>query len=726
MEFRDISFVNFKNVSGKGGALYVEASNVLIKDANFHANMADGVPNDIHMAGDAIIEFSASAGKSIEVDGGITSEGLGNVIRKSGAGTLVIGLLSDAAARNAFVGASALSQSAPSLNLNGTFLIQEGTVKFDLPQSSITELILSDNANIGINIDLVGNATSQIWSENMDVSALSILSVSMLNGELSFGASRDFLWTNNPSTPGYFQKISGGRHVYRFKWMENEETDPYRFRGNLRYIGVRESSNTISGGSIKGDGSIFANLRTMGIKTSFNFDAARMKTARLGDAPVWLMLHNDGGYISQGGGNFRQSASGIIVGGEWSYQSGAFLSFKKVDASQDGDNASGNDIELGFYRAWNNDKVRVSGMLSLGFQDFNVNNGAANIKSKSARFAIEGELIDPIKSRAIINGKSYGAGPFIGMRAGYIMADKIKTKVQVWQFIDDGAGSQLENKTKGEATIPAAVWMKLETLGGMKGWYKIEDFVFYGRLFGVGALMGSAPKFQHADGEIYGADDGFLMGLGLGIEYERNADLAFFIDSSFERGVNSFQYALNIGLKFKVVKSKLPPPPAPKRFIRKPKPKPKPIPPPPPKKEEPSPPPKMEVPAIPKEATRDQASATRKNAVQSFKVAAASFQSGRTDLSYEGKANIRLLAEQIKRIGYKNILVEGHTDSSGNEILNMDLSRQRANGVLIELSLNGIEVQKMSYIGYGSQNPIAPNTTAEGKARNRRVEIVIE
>jgi outer membrane protein OmpA-like peptidoglycan-associated protein len=733
VEFRDISFVNFKNVSGGGGALYVEAASVLIENAKFHANRADGKPNDIHMAGAAEIGFEASAGKKVELYGGITSEGSDNVIRKTGAGSLVFGNQSNGGA--AMVDSEASSpfsavnpQSETTLNFNGSLFIEAGGVKFDLPQSTIGAMTISDNALIEINIDLVGNGTSRIWiMEDINISPLSILSVSMLNGELSFGSSRTVISANNQSAPDDFNIVSGGRYAYKFKWSQNEADNSYAWRGDLTYRGVKISSDTIGDDSFNGDGSIFANLRMMGVKTSFNFDAARMRTARLGDAPIWLMLHNDGGYISQASGRFNQSATGFIVGGEWAYQSGAFASVKKVDASQDGDSATGSDIELGFYRGWSNDKVRLNGSLSFGFQSFSVNNGAAYINSKSARFSVEGELIDPIKSRAVVKGKSYGAGPFIGAQAGYIMMDKIKTKIQTWNYIDEGASSALEHKTDGEAIIPAASLMRLEILGGMKGWYKIKDFVFYGRIFGDAVLIGNEAKIQYASGEVYGADESFLLGLGLGIEYESDADTAVFIDSCFEVSENSFQYGVNIGLKFKAVKSKQPSPRTPKRAAKKPKPKPKPKPaPPPPPPPPPKPAPQPQPPAAPKEATKIQASETRKNAVQSFKVAAASFQSGRSDLSYEGKVNIRLLAEQIRKIGYKNILVEGHTDSSGSEALNMNLSRQRATMVLLELAQYGMEVQKMSYIGYASQNPIASNATPEGRAKNRRVEIVIE
>lgn len=67
--------------------------------------------------------------------------------------------------------------------------------------------------------------------------------------------------------------------------------------------------------------------------------------------------------------------------------------------------------------------------------------------------------------------------------------------------------------------------------------------------------------------------------------------------------------------------------------------------------------------------------------------------------------------------------VEGHTDSTGNPEANQALSQARAEAVLSALASRGIERDRLQAIGYGQANPVDDNATAEGRARNRRIEI---
>lgn len=77
--------------------------------------------------------------------------------------------------------------------------------------------------------------------------------------------------------------------------------------------------------------------------------------------------------------------------------------------------------------------------------------------------------------------------------------------------------------------------------------------------------------------------------------------------------------------------------------------------------------------------------------------------------------------------GYPNrkIRIEGHTDSSGSESLNKDLSQRRANAVKQLLIKNGIDESRITAIGQGEAHPVASNNTESGKAQNRRVDIIL-
>ena len=72
------------------------------------------------------------------------------------------------------------------------------------------------------------------------------------------------------------------------------------------------------------------------------------------------------------------------------------------------------------------------------------------------------------------------------------------------------------------------------------------------------------------------------------------------------------------------------------------------------------------------------------------------------------------------------VRIEGHTDSDGGDDYNLKLSKARAESVFDYLVSHGISGSRLIYEGYGESRPLAENRTAEGRALNRRVEILIE
>ena len=72
-----------------------------------------------------------------------------------------------------------------------------------------------------------------------------------------------------------------------------------------------------------------------------------------------------------------------------------------------------------------------------------------------------------------------------------------------------------------------------------------------------------------------------------------------------------------------------------------------------------------------------------------------------------------------------NILLEGHTDSTGSEEYNLDLSKKRAQSVANYLATQNVNPTRFTIMGYGESQPIAGNETVEGRAQNRRVEVAI-
>jgi outer membrane protein OmpA-like peptidoglycan-associated protein len=91
----------------------------------------------------------------------------------------------------------------------------------------------------------------------------------------------------------------------------------------------------------------------------------------------------------------------------------------------------------------------------------------------------------------------------------------------------------------------------------------------------------------------------------------------------------------------------------------------------------------------------------------------------------EAKANLDKMAAILNKYPDTNILVEGHTDATGTEEHNLELSRQRAQSVENHLAALGVDPSRFTVMGYGESQPIATNDTTEGRQQNRRVELAI-
>ena len=94
-------------------------------------------------------------------------------------------------------------------------------------------------------------------------------------------------------------------------------------------------------------------------------------------------------------------------------------------------------------------------------------------------------------------------------------------------------------------------------------------------------------------------------------------------------------------------------------------------------------------------------------------------------LKPEGKAKLDDLVSKIKDINLEVIIAVGHTDSVGSDGYNQKLSVRRSEAVKSYLVSKGIEKNRVYTEGKGEKQPVADNKTAEGRAKNRRVEIEV-
>ena len=101
------------------------------------------------------------------------------------------------------------------------------------------------------------------------------------------------------------------------------------------------------------------------------------------------------------------------------------------------------------------------------------------------------------------------------------------------------------------------------------------------------------------------------------------------------------------------------------------------------------------------------------------------FSTGKTELLPGAMNTIDKLAGFLAEYPEKTVLIEGHTDNVGTEEFNQDLSERRALSVKEALIQVGVDASRIDTLGLGESSPITDNSSAAGRLKNRRVEIVI-
>jgi len=103
------------------------------------------------------------------------------------------------------------------------------------------------------------------------------------------------------------------------------------------------------------------------------------------------------------------------------------------------------------------------------------------------------------------------------------------------------------------------------------------------------------------------------------------------------------------------------------------------------------------------------------------------FEFGKATLTQDLQLNLAEVAAILKTLLTEStVIIEGHTDNVGSAAKNKTLSEQRAQAVLKYLVSRGVDKKRLRSVGYGATKPVADNSTDEGKAKNRRVDLIIK
>ena len=101
------------------------------------------------------------------------------------------------------------------------------------------------------------------------------------------------------------------------------------------------------------------------------------------------------------------------------------------------------------------------------------------------------------------------------------------------------------------------------------------------------------------------------------------------------------------------------------------------------------------------------------------------FELNKSTLHSEHFSTLNSIVDYLLMYPKRQVSISGHSDNTGNETHNLNLSKQRADVVAEYLVSNGIDINRVETSGLGSSKPLAPNTTDAGRKKNRRVELLI-
>ena len=437
---------------------------------------------------------------------------------------------------------------------------------------------------------------------------------------------------------------------------------------------------------------------------------------------------------------YDSTVNGFLVGFDMlsvkGWTMGIMGGYGTSELKQREDKTSMSDINLGFYGGYIGKKWELKGMLLGGYEQYSIDRDIAFMerratsdhKGYSAALDLEADYKIALNENSQSNHKLY-LTPFIGVMGGYINNEGYEEK----------GGEDLNLKIEGYDNLTAEARAGL----GIKG--KVKKFGWYAKA-GVRQLL--TEKYNEIELSLLNFEEYSKMKIrsaenaqttitgGIGADYELSDNWTIFANGLGNFADASTNYYANVGLsyKFSCVNNKSREDEEVKQYLKDVQDEMK-------KKDD-------EIAKLQDKVKKyEQNEKDLKNRMQKYEANVVSeekaqkmkkkviknmrlgekptFVFGTDKLNSRGKESLRQVARELENYPDADVLIEGHTDNVGSDEVNQKISENRASTVATTLKRDFNVKNDISVIGKGKKEPIASNATAEGRAKNRRVEIIL-
>jgi len=394
-----------------------------------------------------------------------------------------------------------------------------------------------------------------------------------------------------------------------------------------------------------------------------------------------------------------------------SFMMGYYGSIGQHDTHQWGDVVDINDYRGGLYAGSFKDKWTIRGELSGGYQQYQGKRQQLLLQSRTESEYDGWNINANVEAfYKILESNIVNISPFAGLDGSFIKTSGFREKGL------DNAAAVLTVKDNQFEILNAVAGLRAEKEVGILRWY--------GEIGARYNLRGSKGTFTarlnniNEDMKIFGAGNNLLSGKAeLGFSADIWKGLEVFAMGSYEKAERFWQVVGETGIGYRFGQSKVQ---STKKDSAKNL------------KEEMKEANKKAKEEI--EAFKEQEKSggievvevKDKPKAKVYRLNTVLFDFDKYELTPEGVKAVAGLARELRGIEHSRITVEGHTDDIGTLEYNEALSMRRANTVFEELARLGIDADRMEKKWHGKTRPIATNETDEGRAQNRRVEIVVE